>query len=106
MGGCGRHARCTWGPPDPEVFRMSTAMQLRRGIVEIGLALRRPEQLALRWRDRHSSAAEAPPRLVFPILLANAIVGLGAYGLTMGLHLGVGRMVAGAVKAPFAAGLA
>ena len=85
---------------------MSTALQLRRGIVEIGLALRRPEQLALRWRDRHQNAADAPPRLVFPILLANAVLGLAAYGLTMGLHLGVGGMVAGAMKAPFAAGLA
>ncbi|HZN92121.1 MAG TPA: hypothetical protein VFB81_05430, partial [Myxococcales bacterium] len=44
--------------------------------------------------------------LVFPILLANAILGLAAYGLTMGLHLGVGGMVAAAIKAPFAAGLA
>ena len=85
---------------------MSTALQLRRGIVEIGLALRRPEQLALRWRDRNQSAADAPPGLVFPILLANAILGLAAYGLTMGLHLGVGGMVAAAIKAPFAAGLA
>ena len=85
---------------------MSTALQLRRGIVEIGLALRRPEQLALRWRDRNKSVAEAPPGLVFPILLANAVLGIAAYGLTMGLHLGVGGMVAGAIKAPFAAGLA
>jgi hypothetical protein len=85
---------------------MSTALQLRRGIEEIGLALRRPEQLATRWRDRHQDAAGAPPPLVFPILLANAVLGIAAYGLTMGLHQGVGGMLAGAVKAPFAAGLA
>jgi hypothetical protein len=43
---------------------------------------------------------------VFPILLANAILGLAAYGLTMGLHQGMGGMLAAAIKAPFAAGLA
>jgi hypothetical protein len=85
---------------------MSTVLQLRRGFVEIGLALRRPEALALRWRNRQESASEAPPKLVFPLLLANAIFGIAAYGLTMGLHLGVGGMLAGAIKAPFAAGLA
>lgn len=85
---------------------MSTALQLRRGIAEIGLALRRPEELALRWRDRHLNAAAAPPALVFPILLASAVLGIAAYGLTMGLHQGVGGMLAGAIKAPFAAGLA
>ncbi|HYV49587.1 MAG TPA: hypothetical protein VFA20_32230 [Myxococcaceae bacterium] len=85
---------------------MSTALQLRRGIVEIGLALRRPEALAIRWRDRQKSAADAPPGLVFPLLLINAILGIAAYGLTMGLHLGVGGMLAGAIKAPFAAGMA
>jgi hypothetical protein len=85
---------------------MSTALQIQRGIEEIGLALRRPEQLAIRWRDRRQSADGAPPSLVFPLLLANAVLGIAAYGLTMGLHQGVGGMIAGAVKAPFAAGLA
>lgn len=85
---------------------MHTATQLRRGIVEIGLALRRPEQLAVRWRDRRQPGADAPTRLVFPILLANAVVVIAAYGLTMGLHLGAGGMIAAAAKAPFAAGLA
>jgi hypothetical protein len=85
---------------------MSTALHLGRGILEIGYALRRPEAFALRWRDRQKNAADAPPALVFPLLLANAILGLAAYGLTMGLHLGVGGMLAGAIKAPFAAGLA
>ncbi|HEY8211229.1 MAG TPA: hypothetical protein VIG99_27285 [Myxococcaceae bacterium] len=74
--------------------------------MEIGLALRRPEALALRWRDRRKNEADAPPRMVFPLLLANAILGIAAYGLTMGLHQGMGGMLAGALKAPFAAGLA
>ena len=57
---------------------MTTATQLRRGISEIGTALRRPEQFALRWRDRHLLSSAAPPRIVFPLLLANAILGIAA----------------------------
>jgi hypothetical protein len=85
---------------------MSIALQLREGIAEIGVALRRPEEFAVRWRDRHANRAAAPPRAVFPVLLATAILGLAAYGLTMGLHEGVAGMASGATRAPFAAGLA
>jgi hypothetical protein len=81
-------------------------VQLREGIAEIGFALRRPEELAVRWRDRHAGRAAAPPGVVFPLLLATAILGLAAYGLTMGLHQGVTGMALGAIRAPFAAGLA
>lgn len=85
---------------------MSIALQIREGIAEVGVALRRPEELAVRWRDRHASRSGAPPRVVFPILLINAILGLAAYGLTMGLHEGMAGMASGAARAPFAAGLA
>lgn len=84
---------------------MNVAQEVRAGIREIGLALRRPEEFTLRWRDRRVSA-RAPGKVVFPVLVANAALGLAAYGLTLGLHRGVGGMLEGAAKAPLAAGLA
>jgi hypothetical protein len=77
---------------------------LREGIREVGLALRRPESLAVRWRDRTPQPTVKP--IVFPILLLNAILGLAAYGLTLGLDRGVHGMLLGALKAPLAAGTA
>jgi hypothetical protein len=43
---------------------------------------------------------------VFVALLLTAVLGLAAYGLTMGLHLDTQAMLLAAVKAPFAAGTA
>lgn len=83
---------------------MHVVEDLRASIREVGLAVRRPEALAVRWRDRGESPTVTP--LVFPVLLLNAIAGLAAYGLTLGLHRGVGGMLEGAVKAPLAAGTA
>jgi hypothetical protein len=83
---------------------MNVAQELRAWIREIGVALRRPEEFTLRWRDR--KVVQAPSPLVFPLLIANAVVGLAAYGLTLGLHRGLGGMIEGAAKAPLAAGLA
>jgi hypothetical protein len=79
-------------------------VDLRDSIREVGLALRRPEALAVRWRDRKTLATVKP--LVFPVLLVNAIAGLAAYGLTLGLDRGVNGMLLGAFKAPLAAGTA
>jgi hypothetical protein len=84
---------------------VSFAQEIRSGISEIGVALRRPEEFTVRWRDR-KSVENAPRPMVFAVLLANAIVGLAAYGLTMGLAGGPGSMVEGALKAPLAAGIA
>ncbi len=84
---------------------MNVAQEVRAGIREIGLALRRPEELTLRWRDRRT-VSDAPGPVVFPVLVVNAVVGLAAYGLTLGLHRDVGGMLEGAAKAPLAAGLA
>ncbi len=72
---------------------------------EVGRALRRPEELTVRWRDR-AHVANPPTRLVFPVLLLNAALGLAAYGVTMGLSGGAGAMLLSAFKAPLAAGLA
>jgi hypothetical protein len=73
---------------------------------EIGQAIRRPEQLAVRWRDRLAAPRDAPPREVFAVLFATAVLGLAAYGLTMGLHRGMDAMLVAAAKAPIAAGTA
>jgi hypothetical protein len=81
---------------------MHVAQELRDGIREIGLALRRPEDFAVRWRNRKSGSA--PGALVFPILLFNASLGLGAYGLTMGFHA-PGHMIDSSIRTLFAAGL-
>ncbi len=84
---------------------MTLLEEIRVGLREIGIALRRPEELTVRWRDRRAGAA-APRPAVFALLLANAVLGLAAYGLTMGLHAGPVAMLEGAVKAPLAAGTA
>lgn len=77
--------------------------ELRSSVREIGLALRRPEQLALRWRD--AAPADTPSRFVIPCLLINAMLCTAAYGLTMHMHHGVAGMLHGAFFAPLAAGL-
>jgi hypothetical protein len=84
------------------------AAELRVSIREIGFAVRRPEELALRWRARREPGHEqaAPSTLVFAVLLVNAVVGLAAYGLTMRMHAGAGPMLLSAVHAPLAAGAA
>jgi hypothetical protein len=79
---------------------------LRDGIAEIGLALRRPEQLAVRWRDRERPEEIPPGRIIFPLFLGSAVLGLAAYGLTMGMHAGLAGMLLAALKAPFACGTA
>jgi hypothetical protein len=45
-------------------------------------------------------------KAIFPVLLATAVFGLAAYGLTMGLLRGAESMLLSAIKAPFAAGTA
>ncbi len=52
---------------------MGVALDVRAGIREIGLALRRPEALVVRWRDRRSTV-DAPVAVVFPVLVVNAEV--------------------------------
>lgn len=83
---------------------MTLAQEIRYGIHEVGVALRRPEEFTTRWRDRRK--AEAPRPVVFAVLLANAVVGISAYGLAMGLGGGPWAMLSAAVKAPVAAGVA
>lgn len=82
---------------------MAIATQLKTALVEVGNAVRRPEQLAKRWQ---AQGEDAPPAAVFLVLLANAVVGVAAYGLTMQMHSGPFGMVSGAFFTPLAAGLA
>ena len=81
---------------------MSFSQTVRSGFVEIGHALRRPEAFAVRWRDRRISSGPSPS--VFPIMLANAAVGLAAYGLTRGFH-GPGYALEASVRTVLSAGL-
>ena len=83
---------------------MHLAHEIRLGVAEIGIALRRPEELVVRWRDR--TPAAPPNRGVFPVLLANAVLGLAAYGLVMGMGGGAAGMLGHAVRAPLACGVA
>ncbi len=84
---------------------MSTTA-IRRSIREVGYAIRRPEQLATRWRDRHSDDVDAPPAAVFAVLLFNAAFSVAAYGMFMHMHRGATGMAEGAALLPMAAGLA
>ena len=81
---------------------MNLALDLHSGIREVGAALRRPEEFVLRFRDSDDKARKSVA--LFPILFANAVLGLAAYGLTMGLHGGGEGMLRAAVRAPIAAG--
>jgi hypothetical protein len=85
---------------------MELVQEIREGIGEIGLALRRPEELVVRWRDRGGRFGDAPRPSIFPILVVNAALGLAAYGLTLGMHLGAATMLLDSAKAPLAAGAA
>ena len=81
---------------------MNLALDLHSGIREVGAALRRPEEFVLRFRDSDDKARRSVA--LFPILFANAVLGLAAYGLTMGLSGGAEGMLRAAVRAPIAAG--
>lgn len=76
---------------------------LRRAVAEVGEAVRRPRDLARRWHRRDSDSSFL---VVLAVLLANAAFGLGAYGLTMRMHLGAGGMLEGLLLTPLAAALA
>ncbi len=82
---------------------MAISTQLTQALVEVGAAVRRPEQLASRWQERGD---DAPPAAVFAVLLVNAALGVAAYGLTMQIHRGTAGMLHGAFFTPLAAGLA
>lgn len=85
---------------------VSLSMHIKDALSEIGAALKRPEQLAIRWRDRAQYPEDTPTRAVFAVFLINAIIGLAIYGLTMGMHRGTEAMLLSALKTPLACGIA
>jgi len=78
---------------------------IRQALLETGLTIRRPEELALRWSERETRD-DAPPWEIFAVLLATAILGTAVYGLTMKLHAGTAAMLEGALAMPLSAGAA
>ena len=85
---------------------MSTTATIQQSVREVGRAIRRPEELAQRWRDRDRDDITAPPKTIFLVLLANAVLGTAAYGMIMHMHRGAAGMGEGALLFPVAAGLA
>lgn len=79
--------------------------EFRNAVLETGLTIRTPEELAFRWA-RRDERDDAPSALTFPVLLTTAIVGTIVYGLTMKLHGGPGAMLTGALAMPLCAGAA
>jgi hypothetical protein len=84
---------------------MSVEM-MAQAIREVGRAVRRPEELACRWQRRRKEVSKAPPKAVFAVLLANAVLGTAVYGMVMHMHRGAVGMGQGALLFPTAAGLA
>ncbi len=76
--------------------------QLRSGVVQVGLALREPEEFTRRWHG-----GDVPYSWwVFLALALTAILGTSTYGLTMGLLGGPGDIFLDALLCTTAAGLA
>ncbi len=85
---------------------MSFLEQLRDGVSEVGLALREPEEVALRWRERGREGVEPLTSVIFILLTLTAVLCTAAYGVTMGLGQSGVTMLEKGVNAPMAAGLA
>lgn len=73
---------------------------LRDIVGEVGLAIRRPEELVVRWHAVDNRALQA----MIAVLLANAIFGTAVYGVTMQMHNGAWGMLRGGVLTTLAAG--
>jgi len=76
--------------------------QIRIGIVQVGHALREPEEFADRWW----TGTVRYNRWVWISLFATAILGTTTYGMTMGLLGGAGVVLSKAFACTFAAGMA
>ncbi len=91
-------------------IRPNINQKIRNSLHEIGTAIRYPEDLATRWRDRAilANTQEKPTLtyLLFLVLLGTAAISVAAYGMTMHMHRGPTGMLEGALLMPIAAGLA
>lgn len=81
---------------------MDEVLSLKTAVAEVGIAVRRPEQLVLRWREANDKSVH----MLIALLLVNAVFGTAAYGVTMQLHTGAIGMIWAAVLTPMAAGSA
>ena len=75
--------------------------RLRANLAHIFLALREPEEFALRWHREGSPYTLG----VFAALALTAIAGTTTYGLTMGILHGTSRMLECALACTAAAGI-
>jgi hypothetical protein len=74
------------------------AIAFEEGLRHVGLALRKPDELVLRWKQQ---SAEAPvPPATFAFLAVTSILCLAAYGLTMGMPHGLPSMLRHALLVP------
>ncbi len=85
---------------------MSATATVRQSIRDVGMAIRRPEELAVQWRDRDREETTSPSWMVFIVLLLNALAGTVAYGMIMHMHRGASGMAEGAMLMPVTTGLA
>jgi hypothetical protein len=74
----------------------------RSAIGHVGMALREPEAFAAAWQNDERRY----PSFVWLGLIATAVLGTTAYGMSMGLLGGVGRIVECGLLCTLAAGLA
>lgn len=80
----------------------AATVEVNTALRSVGQVVRRPEALALAWRD----GAVTGRALIILVMLGTAAFGLAVYGGLMRMHDGPASMLSGALRAPFAAGLA
>src|SRR6185437_14987700 len=85
---------------------MTAALALTSPLSWIGAAIRRPEELVVRWRDRHGAIGDRLPAAGFVVLALAGIVGLAGYGFTMGIPTGLASVGRHALLVPAGAVLA
>lgn len=83
---------------------MSRPSAIDGGFRALGWAVRHPEDLAVRWRDRVLGAARSPPG-IFAALFALAAGGIAAHAVALGLHLAPQAMLISAAHAVLALAL-
>jgi hypothetical protein len=76
--------------------------RLRESIAHVGLALREPEQFAVRWERGEANYVW----WVWVALAVTAIIGTTTYGMTMGILGGAGSVLSKGMYCTAAAGLA
>jgi hypothetical protein len=81
--------------------QMMFQSRLRASLVQIGVALREPEEFAIRWHREGTPYHWS----VFAVLALTAIAGTTSYGIIMGLPGGARDMLLDGMRCTFAAGI-